>query len=62
MKKRLSFVLLTLSIFSLNISSVKALNLTQTIEITTEKKDSNVINDGKWCVAIPYMGLFCWDL
>ncbi len=61
MKKQLSFALLTVSIFSLNILPAKAVD-TNNIEITDVQAESKVISDGQWCVELPFMGLFCWDL
>ena len=62
MKKQLSFALLTLNIFGLNILPVKAIETTNnTLEITEEASNS-AIADGKWCVYIPGLQLICWDL
>ncbi len=55
MKKQLSFALLTVSIFSLNVLPAKAIN-------TIDLKISDAQANAQWCVEIPYMGVFCWDL
>ncbi len=61
MKKQLSFALLSVSIFSLNILPAKAID-TNDLEISNVQAESNAIANAQWCVEIPYMGVFCWDL
>ena len=60
MKKQLSLTLLTLSIFSLNIVPTKA--ATENPKNSATSTESAVLNNGQWCVELPWMGLFCWDL
>ena len=70
MKKYLSFTLLTASFLSLNILPVTAIENIQITNINLEKteeekiggRDYKAIADGQWCVRIPAMGIFCWDL
>ena len=70
MKNHLSFTLLTISILSLNILPVAAVESTSrtnnivktTNRLETEDRDNQTIADGQWCVRIPAMGIFCWDL
>ncbi|WP_319421068.1 hypothetical protein [Pleurocapsa sp. FMAR1] len=61
MKKQLSFALLTVSIFSLNILPVKAIGIAD-LEISDAQAEFGALANGQWCVEIPYMGVFCWDL
>ena len=61
MKSSLSFALLTISLFSFHTLPVKAVNIS--LKVDNKAKDSTkIIDDGQWCVRIPKMGLFCWDL
>lgn len=60
MKKYLSFALLTISIFSLNILPAKA--ATKNSKSTKAHDHSHVISGGQWCLALPWLGLFCLDL
>lgn len=70
MKKHLSFTLLTASILGLQILPVTAVeskshitsNLVTTTKEKTRDRDYQAIYDGQWCVRIPAMGIFCWDL
>ena len=72
MKKHLSFALLTVNILGLNTLPVTAVESTSSISsINNSKKtateeaterDYQAIADGQWCVRIPAMGIFCWDL
>ncbi len=61
MKKQLSFALLTVSIFSLNVLPAKAID-TIDLKISDAQAKSIAIANAQWCVEIPYMGVFCWDL
>jgi len=61
MKSSLSFALLTISIFSNNNLSAKAVNVSPR-ENVKSKNNASIIDDGQWCVRIPKMGVFCWDL
>lgn len=60
MKCSLSFTLLTINFFILSILPVTAANVS--IRVNDEAKKTKLIEDGQWCVRIPVMGLFCWDL
>ncbi len=68
MKKQLSFALLTLSIFSINILPGQA--STQIISSSTESdvlQDEQTIADdnekgNEWCAELPWMGVLCWSL
>jgi len=69
MKKNLFFTFLTVSILSLNvlpIMAVESVSINSNLETldTKESTDSDysAIADGQWCVRIPAMGIFCWDL
>jgi hypothetical protein len=57
MKKQLSSTLLAISIFGLNI-----LPATAATTQDSQLKSSSAIANGQWCVEIPWMGVFCWDL
>lgn len=67
MKKQLTLLLLTLSIFSINILPGQA-----AVIVTSSNTESNVsedkqdqqalLNGGKWCAELPWMGLLCWAL
>lgn len=56
MKQQLSLVLLTLSIFSINLLPAQAATKNR------ENSKSVIFGDGQWCVQVPSMGIFCWDL
>jgi hypothetical protein len=58
MKKQLSASLLAISIFGLNVLPATA----ATNKDNQTKSSSTAIANGQWCVEIPWMGLFCWDL
>ena len=65
MKKQLSLLLLTFSIFSINTlpgqAVVSVTSSNSNSDIT--KSDSNkyaLINGNKWCAEVPWMGLFCY--
>ena len=67
MKQQLSFALLTISIFSLNLLPTKAVNAhsSQTVTNSTESGESindkyTFFTDGEWCVEVPWMGFICW--
>lgn len=71
MHKHLSFALLTISIFGLNALPTIAVESTYNTKDNLEKlsdreentdRDYQTIADGQWCVRIPAMGIFCWDL
>ena len=61
MRKQLSFALITVSIFSLNVLPAKAFGTINLKNHNAQAKFTEVAN-GQWCVEIPYMGVFCWDL
>lgn len=61
MKKQLSFVLLTISVFSLNTLPARTA-ITENLESAQSQNEFPVIGYGQWCVQLPWMGLFCWDL
>ena len=60
MKKQLSLALLTLSIFSFNFLPAQA--ATDNLENNSENSKSAIFGSGQWCVQVPWMGIFCWDL
>ena len=60
MKKHLSLALLTLSIFSINLLPARATS--EKLENSSETSESVVYGGGQWCVQVPWMGIFCWDL
>lgn len=65
MKKQLSFLLLTLSISSINtLPSQAAVTVTSNnLNSNAIESDSNkyaLINGNKWCAEVPWMGLFCY--
>lgn len=67
MKKQLYLLLLTLSIFSINILPGQAAvrvksNNSQSNVIKNKQNKQALINGGKWCAELPWMGLLCWAL
>lgn len=60
MKKQLSFALLTLSIVSLNILPAQAAD--KKTSANPLQNSSKVASENQWCVQVPWMGFFCWDL
>lgn len=61
MKKQLSLTLLTLSIFSLNFLPAQAATKKSQSDRTPSTENA-ILDDGQWCVEVPWMGFFCWDL
>lgn len=63
MKKQLSLAILTLSILGLNILPGQATISSVESEPLEENQDeATLVGDAQWCVELPWMGLFCWDL
>ena len=67
MKKQLSLLLLTLSIFSINILPARAAVRSTSSNSQTNLLESNsskyaTINGNKWCAEVPWMGIFCYLL
>ena len=58
MKNQLSFLLIALSIFSLNSLPVHAASKTK---VTTRAKASLAVTPGSWCFELAWMGSFCFD-
>ena len=68
MKKQLSFALLTISIFSINIlpgqASTKVIS-SSTERVVVQGKEASIKDNDKgneWCAELPWMGLLCWGL
>jgi hypothetical protein len=59
MKKQTSYILLALTIFSLNALPAQASK--KTTKVNKDKKHQVVTSD-EWCFELPQMGLFCYDL
>jgi hypothetical protein len=59
MKKQASYILLALTIFSLNALPAQASKKT-----TKENKNKKhvIVTSDEWCFELPQMGLFCYDL
>lgn len=68
MKKQLSFALLTLSIFSINILPGQASTMiirSSTESVVLQDEQATIKDDdkgNKWCAELPWMGLLCWGL
>ena len=70
MKKQLTFALLSISIFSLNILPAKSAETVKTVETveidtvesTEESSDLSIAADGTWCVYVPGLNLICLPL
>ena len=67
MKKQLSFILLTVSIFSINVlpgqAAVRVISSNTQSNVLEDKQDKYaLINGDKWCAELPWMGLLCWGL
>jgi hypothetical protein len=63
MKKQLSFALLIFSIFSLNmLPGQAATSNLESEQLETNQNEATLVADVQWCVELPWMGLFCWDL
>ena len=59
MKKQLSCILLSLTVFSINALPVQAAN--KKAKSSKEKKQL-VLAPGQWCFELAWMGLFCYEL
>lgn len=59
MKNRLSYILLALTIFSLNALPVQASSKTTK---DSQAKKQSVLTSNQWCFELPQMGLFCYEL
>jgi hypothetical protein len=59
MKKQTSFILLALTVFSLNALPAQAAK--KSTKVNKEKKQE-VVTSNEWCFELPQMGLFCYDL
>lgn len=59
MKNQLSYILLALTIFSLNTLPAQASS--KTTQDSQAKKHS-VSTSNQWCFELPQMGLFCYEL
>lgn len=59
MKKSLSYVLLALTVFSLNALPAHAAKKKQE---SKKIKKQLVLAPGQWCFELPHMGLFCYEL
>ncbi|BAZ44660.1 hypothetical protein NIES4102_16720 [Chondrocystis sp. NIES-4102] len=53
MKKQLSSSLLALSLFGFNLLPATA---------STNTINPNATASNEWCIEIPWMGIFCWEL
>lgn len=59
MKKQTSYILLALTVFSLNALPANAAKKTTK---TNKDKKHEVVTANEWCFELPQMGLFCFDL
>lgn len=59
MKKQTSYILLALTVFSLN--ALPAYAAKKTTKANKDKKHV-VVDSNEWCFELPQMGLFCYDL
>jgi hypothetical protein len=59
MKNQLSYILIALSIFSLNALPAQASKKTTK---DSKAKKQLVLTSNEWCFELPQMGLFCYDL
>lgn len=63
MKKQLSLAILTLSILGLNILPGQAtISIVESERLEENQDEAILVGDDQWCVELPWMGLFCWDL
>jgi hypothetical protein len=59
MKNQLSYLLLALTIFSLNTLPAQAAKKTSK---NSKAKKQLVLTSDQWCFELPQMGLFCYEL
>ncbi|PSB12383.1 hypothetical protein C7B62_01865 [Pleurocapsa sp. CCALA 161] len=59
MKNQLSYILLALTIFSLNTLPAQA---SQKTNNDSQAKKQSVVTSNQWCFELPQMGLFCYEL